>query len=124
MKRFFNIGQVVQAARAAWAFLMSLPARTGAISTRIKNLRMVDWFAINIIMVGAVYFLAPQQIPVLVFKACQVSMMGWIGYWFDRRIAPNSRPGNLELETIERAAAMIRRALIIAAAMIAGSLGA
>jgi hypothetical protein len=124
MKRLFNLGQVARAARAARAFLMSLPARAGSLVTRITNLRMVEWFVINVIMVGAVYVLAPQTIPVLVFKACQVSMMGWIGYWFDRRIAPNSRPGNPELEAIERAAAMIRRAMIIAAAMIAGGLGA
>jgi hypothetical protein len=126
MKRFFKIkiGQVVQAAGAAWAFLISMPARAGTITTRITSLRMIDWFLINIVMVGAVYLVAPQQIPILIFKACQVSLSGWLGYWFDRSTAPMNRPGNPELEPGERAAASIRRGMIIAAAMIAGALGA
>lgn len=124
MKRFFNIGQVVQAAGVAWTFLKSLPALAGTTATRIKNFRMLGWFVINIGMVGAVYLLAPQQLPVLVFKACQITMSGWIGYWFDRGIAPNTRPGNQALEPEERAAASHRRAVIVAAAMIAGALGA
>jgi hypothetical protein len=124
MKRFCNLGQVVRAAGAVPAFLASLPARAGTIATRIKNLRMLGWFLINTIMVGTVYLVAPQQIGVLVFKACQVTMCGWIGYWFDRGIAPNTRPANQALTAQERAAASIRRAVIIAAAMIAGALGA
>lgn len=135
MKRIFNIGQVAQVAGAAWAFLKSLPVRTGnwrcslatqatEFTARVKSLRMLSWFTINVVMVGAVYLLQPTLIPVLVFKACQVTMSGWIGYWFDRGIAPATRPGNPDLTPAERAAASIRRALIVAAAMIAGALGA
>lgn len=124
MKRFFNFGRVVRAAGAAWTFLTSLPARAGAVITRASKLRMIDWFLINICMVAAVYLIAPYQIPVLIFKACQVSISGWLGYWFDRSTAPVNRPGNPELDAGERAAASIRRGMIIAAAMIAGALGA
>lgn len=90
----------------------------------MKNFRMLDWFLITLLLVGLVYVTAPTQLKVLVFKVAQVSMSGWLGYWFDRGIAPYARPDNPDLTPLERMAAGLRRAIIIAAAMIAGALGA
>ena len=86
--------------------------------------RMLDWLLISILLLLLVFAMAPQQIQVLVFKMAQVAISGYIGYWFDRSVAPNVRPHCEKLTAQERAAAGLRRALIISAAMIAGALGA
>lgn len=90
----------------------------------MKSFRMSEWLLITIVLVVIVALLFPVQLPVLVFKVTQVSLSGWIGYWFDRGIAPQTRPGNMDLTPNERAAASLRRAIIVAAAMVAGALGA
>lgn len=90
----------------------------------MKNFRMLDWFVITSLLVGLVALTAPVQLKVLVFKVAQVSLSGWVGYWFDRGIAPYARPDSTSLSSQERSAAGLRRAIIIAAAMIAGALGA
>lgn len=90
----------------------------------MKNFRMLDWFVITSLLVGLVALTAPVQLKVLVFKVAQVSLSGWVGYWFDRGIAPYARPDSDRLTSQERSAAGLRRAIIIAAAMIAGALGA
>lgn len=90
----------------------------------MKKFRMSEWFWVTVALVGLVALMSPVQLPVMVFKACQVTLSGWIGYWFDRSVAPTTRPANHDLAPIERAAASLRRAIIIGAAMMAGALGA
>ena len=90
----------------------------------MKRFRMLDWLIISLILLALVAVTSPKLIPVLLLKATQVTLYGWIGYWFDRGIAPNQRPDDLSLEVSERSAAGHRRAIIIGAAMIAGALGA
>lgn len=90
----------------------------------MKNFRMSEWLWTTVVLVGLVALTSPVQLPVMVFKLCQVTLCGWIGYWFDRSVAPNTRPANADLEPIERSAASLRRAIIIGAAMLAGALGA
>lgn len=90
----------------------------------MKRIRMLDWFLITVLLIGLVYLTAPAQLQVLIFKVAQVSLCGWLGYWFDRGIAPYARPDSGRLTSQERAAAGMRRAIIIGCAMLAGSLGA
>lgn len=113
--------------------------------------RMVDWAIIALVLSVLVWLVAPQQLPVSLYKLSLVTMAAVAGYWIDRSLFPYARPDDLLiLGTADRAVeetgpdgaalsyqattdapmlrlmglAMIRRAVIVAAAMIAVSLGA
>lgn len=113
---------------------------------RSKTLpRLADWLLIAALLVMTVLLLAPYQLPVGVFKLCLVAMAGVAGYYFDRSVFPYARPDGYlcmdwrggseereyspDYEVVEGcqlvfAAAQIRRAIVIAAFMIAVGLGA
>lgn len=91
---------------------------------RKRKFRMVDWFLISLALLALVAVMRPQHIPVMVAKVALVTVSGWVGYWFDRGIAPTTRPDDPHLTSLEMAAASVRRAIVIGAAMIAGGLGA
>lgn len=126
---------------------------------RMVRLRMADWVLIALVLWGVVALLAPQQLPVSIYKMSLVALAAVMGYWIDRSVFPYARPDQY-LEplaqvpdtaretaftdlaaavyfsegvapglTSEQAAllgraAMLRRALIVAATMLAVSLGA
>lgn len=100
------------------------------------------------LMVGAI---APQQLPVSLYKLSLVTLAGVVGYWLDRSMFPYARPDSflppgrdaldfLPLPPGETACtllvapedaqlhlagvAMLRRAVIVAATMLAMGLGA
>ena len=112
--------------------------------------RMADWLIAAILLTLLVWLLAPHQLPVSVYKLSLIALAAVAGYWIDRRLFPYARPdmflsvdeppeieedapegGTLSLGTVAdpvlarlMAAAMLRRAIIVAAAMIAVGLGA
>lgn len=100
--------------------------------------RLLGWLLVALLLAGAVWLIAPQQLPVSLYKLSLVSMAGVAGYWLDRSLFPYARPDRLfagvprgnddDAETMARAvmvsAAMLRRALVVAAAMLATGLGA
>lgn len=145
--------------------------------------RMSGWFVIVVLLMAAVWIIAPHQLTVSLYKLSLVTLAAVVSYWLDRSIFPYARPhelfgcndfkmlaekvyaaycekaggktfDNKPLPTFEQlgterqacwqagaqecwksaslgeyggmhfAASMIRRAIIIAAAMIAVSLGA
>lgn len=90
--------------------------------------RLSVWIVITVWLLGGVLLLAPHQVPVALFKLCLVTMAGLVGYWLDRSLFPYARPDKLEGFTddfgIITASAMLRRALIVGAAMLAIGLGA
>lgn len=88
------------------------------------KLRMGEWLLISILLLVAIYFTAPQQLGVSLYKLSLITTAAWVGYWIDRSLFPYARPDALTLADIERAASMLRRALIVSAAMLAASLGA
>ena len=120
----------------------------------IKTLRiprMLDWLIYALLLALLVWFIAPQQLPVSLYKLSLVSLAAVVGYWIDRSLFPYARPDIfLTLATpgepIEDAGpdgctltmqacgddallrlmglAMLRRALIVAATMLAVGLGA
>lgn len=92
---------------------------------KLKSIRLVDWWIIAGLCVVAIAFIAPHQLAVTAYKLSLVSLAAVVGYRIDRSAFPYARP-DAEAVTpgIERAAAWIRRAIIIAAAMVAVSLGA
>jgi hypothetical protein len=94
---------------------------------------MAEWLLVAIALGAAVFFTAPppgQYDPALwriaLHKAMLVATGGWLAYGLDRSIYPYARPdvflvGGRELVF---SAAMLRRAIIIAAGMLAMAMGA
>lgn len=136
--------------------------------TPSKLPRLTSWWLIALALSALVFVLAPQQIPVSVYKLNLIALAAVAGYWIDRTVYPYARPSikalrclwdvdNLEItaEDQERGyiltddnqqipldeviaatcgpidpaplyfmlGCMLRRAIIIAAAMIAISMG-
>ena len=81
-------------------------------------------FIATCVLVAAVFFIAKQQIGVLIFKANMLTMASIIGYWIDRTVFPYSRPGHLQANKQIQVHAEYRRAAIICAALLAVGLGA
>lgn len=100
--------------------------------------RMIGWFVASLVALGIVCFLAPQQVGVAVYKLGLNFGSGYMGYWLDRSLFPYARPdsylvmpysGQFWTEDDANhpvvdgyrwvfAAAMLRRAFIVGAAMI------
>lgn len=131
---------------------LSTPHISAPWSARLP--RLTGWLLITLLLLVAVWLIAPQQLPVSLYKLSLVSLAGVVGYWLDRSLFPYARPDafftwrgkeaetttvavcdqeditcTLTVEPEEGmallfAAAMVRRALIVAAAMVAMGLGA
>lgn len=111
--------------------------------------RMLDWLVIALVLALFVWLLAPQQLPVSLYKLSLIALAAVAGYWVDRSLFPYARPdaflvvdeppiaeegpdgavltlGGFADPVMLRvmAACMLRRAIIVAAAMIAVGLGA
>ena len=107
--------------------------------------RMFVCFLLAIVTLAFVVWVSPQQGPVIVYKIALVLLAGVAGYWLDRWVFPYARPegylkrewrshdvfwpdDKADFEVVNEhmqafAASMIRRALIIAGAMLAVGLG-
>jgi hypothetical protein len=113
---------------------------------------LTGWLLITLALLVCVWLIAPQQLPVSLYKLSLVSLAAVVGYWLDRSLFPYARPDVFldladdpdELEesfgpegfSIQLAAqpdavllqvlgiAMIRRAIIVGCAMLAMGLGA
>ncbi|BEV08004.1 putative holin [Methylophilus sp. DW102] len=90
----------------------------------------------NLILLGAVLFFAPQQVPVTLYKLSLVTLAALVGFWLDRLLFPYARPDQVmgrvpsnswrcvdNRETVF-SACLIRRAIIVGCAMLAMGLGA
>lgn len=96
------------------------------------KLRMFEWFVVSLVLLIAIWFTAPQQLGVSLYKLSLITTAAWIGYWIDRSLFPYARPDQVEGDSaldsragnILASASMIRRAIIVGAAMLAASLGA
>ncbi|HEU0283267.1 MAG TPA: putative holin [Gallionella sp.] len=88
--------------------------------------RMTEWLLVSLLLLAAIYVVAPQQLGVSLYKLSLITTAAWVGYWIDRSLFPYARPDNPQLlvAPVMCAAAMLRRALIVSAAMLAASLGA
>lgn len=115
--------------------------------------RLSGWAVITVVLLIAILLLAPHQLKVSIYKLSLVTMAAVVGYWLDRSLFPYARPDSFgpqledailaDEDAIEAngghqdilvsvssstdllfAAAMIRRALIVGAAMLAMGLGA
>lgn len=110
-------------------------------TTKLQNLlekdfplpRLTGWLLVALALVAVVWFVAPQQLPVSLYKLSLVVSAAVAGYWLDRALFPYARPDRIHLalqaassdgQVIALCAAMLRRAVIVAAAMVAMGLGA
>ena len=91
---------------------------------------MFDWLIIAVLLASVVCFIAPQQLPVSLYKLSLVALAAVAGYWIDRSAFPYARPHVclVSAQNPETHAlfgfCMLRRAIIMAAAMLAMGLGA
>ena len=64
--------------------------------------RMSDWLIVALVLALVVWLMAPQQLPVSIYKLSLVSMAAVAGYWIDRSLFPYARPdGQLARELLE-----------------------
>lgn len=107
----------------------------------VKLPRMAGWLMVSIVLALVIVALAPQQLPVTLYKLSLITTAAWVAYWIDRGLFPYARPDRFiqwnaspgapavglalsSSQVIAFAAAMLRRAILIAAAMIGVALGA
>ncbi len=108
----------------------------------MKLPRLSGWLIATLLLLLAVLALAPQQLPVSLYKLSLITMAGVAGYWLDRELFPYGRPDSYLIQPFSPgspyvpgmlvrqgyelvfAAAMLRRAVIVGAAMLAIGLGA
>lgn len=125
---------------------------------KVRAPRLWGWILVSIVLLLLVAWVAPQQVPVSIYKLSLVTMAGVVGYWLDRSMFPYARPDvflsladpfDLDFEDPSKDAgcdpemsscavlsvsdgpllqlaahSMLRRAVIVAAAMLAMGLGA
>lgn len=120
------------------------------LKTQINAPRLSGWLLITLVLLACVWAIAPQQLPVSLYKLSLVTLAAVVGYWLDRSLFPYARPDvflsldepgfdawaepdptSIELvatpdETLLRlmGLAMLRRAIIVGCAMLAMGLGA
>ncbi|MDA8449820.1 putative holin [Acidovorax sp. GBBC 3332] len=102
------------------------------------------WLAIAAVLLTAIAIVAPPQLPVVLYKASLVSLAAVLGYWLDRALFPYARPdgylvrdwrygttepvGDVDHPVVTAyariyAAAMTRRAVVVAAVVIGMAAG-
>ncbi|MEO8118019.1 MAG: putative holin [Rhodoferax sp.] len=100
--------------------------------------RLSGWLLITLILSACVWALAPQQLPVSLYKLSLVTLAAVVGYWLDRSLFPYARPDKFEklarINTTSHTVtsnlldamnwACLRRAVIVGCAMLAMGLGA
>lgn len=116
----------------------------------MKFPRLFGWLIATILLLAIISLLAPQQLPVSLYKLSLVTMAGVAGYWLDRSLFPYARPDSFivaddapecDIDTgadckilpwdsgdsalaLLFALTMLRRAVIVGSAMLAIGLGA
>lgn len=101
---------------------------------RRRPFRLWELVTLTAVLLGVVALIAPHQIGLAVWKLGLVTLAGTAGYWLDRTLFPYARPHLFAPMRGEEwqatptlamlmAASMIRRAVIVAAAMMAVATG-
>jgi hypothetical protein len=61
----------------------------------VKSPRLVGWLIATLLLFIIIALLAPQQLPVSLYKLSLVTTAGVVGYWLDRSLFPYARPDQL-----------------------------
>ena len=87
--------------------------------------RLSGWLVASVALFVVIGWTSSAQIPVVIYKLSLVSLSAVLGYWLDRSLFPWARPDSFcpWKEPGCCAAAMIRRAIIVAAVCLSVALG-
>lgn len=106
--------------------------------------RCTVWFIIAAMSLAVIAITSPVQLPIVLYKLSLISLAAVVGYWIDRSLFPYSRPdgymvrnwrygteepeGDVDFPLVSGyhlvfSAAVIRRAIVVAAVMIGVALG-
>ena len=83
--------------------------------------RLSFFSIVAVLLLLALYFLAPQQLPLVVYKLSLVTLAAVLGYWLDRHLFPYHRIRR-DMDAGIMEPRMIRRAVIVGATMVAFAL--
>lgn len=83
----------------------------------LDKLRAAPWLVLAALLLIWIAWRHTDYIGLLAWGVCRVALGAWLGYWIDRTLFPYSRPH--DLDGIARGAAEKRRAMIVAACLIA-----
>ena len=98
------------------------PARKlEALRAPFEALRMWPWLGMALAGAGLVGIYRPAMVGLLLWSLCKLCFGAALGYWVDRSVARGARPHELAGEAKDRA--LLRRAVIVAAAILAMALG-
>lgn len=86
-----------------------------------ETFRLWQVWLLTFVLLGFVYWIAPQQLPLIAYKGAFIGIGGLGGYWLDRWTFPAIRG---EASSIEKRHAMYRRASLMVGGMLATGLGA
>ncbi|MBU0593372.1 MAG: putative holin [Gammaproteobacteria bacterium] len=92
----------------------------------MKLPRLFDFYIATATLIGIIWWLAPQQLPVTMYKISLITLAGLVGYWLDRSLFPYARPDAFVASHVNDtrfSAAMIRRAVIVGSTILGVSLG-
>lgn len=59
---------------------------------KLLRWRMSDWLLAAILLSFAIWWIAPHQLPVSLFKLNLIALAAVAGYWIDRSLFPYARP--------------------------------
>jgi hypothetical protein len=62
------------------------------LKTRLSPPRLSGWLLITLVLLVCVWAIAPQQLPVSLYKLSLVTLAAVVGYWLDRSLFPYARP--------------------------------
>lgn len=88
---------------------------------RLYDLRLAECIVMAAITVAIVAYVSPQQLTVTVYKVSLVTLFALIGFRLDRMIFPYARPDRVPHDQAPLAG--LRRAIVIAAAILGGTIG-
>ena len=84
----------------------------------VDKLRMGEWLVIAVVLLTGLAYLAPQQLPIFLYKTNLVAFFAFMGYWIDRRLFWYARPGDQSDTGMQ-----LRRAIVVGATLLAGAYG-
>ncbi|MCG5047308.1 putative holin [Pectobacterium brasiliense] len=105
--------------------------------TRLK--RLIGWQLTAVLLLVVIALVSPQQLPVVIYKISLITLAAVLGYWLDRSLFPKAGLAQYLVHDPERmeqgeypvkhdcqrvfAAALIRRAIIVAAVCLSVATG-
>jgi hypothetical protein len=93
----------------------------GRFVRRFYELRLVEWIVLAVLAFLTIAYVAPHQVTVTVYKVSLVSLFALLGFRLDRALFPYARPDKVPPEQAPMAG--MRRAVVIAAVIIGGTIG-